>query len=66
MKCPNCGVEINGIGRKKLDIPVINVYDAVQAYPTVVAAAKELGCSRGWVYKVLKDNKKTAKGVRGR
>lgn len=41
------------IGRKPLDIPVINVCDALQAYSSIAAAARELRCSRGYIYKEL-------------
>lgn len=55
--CPGCGkeIEVNGLGRKKLDIPVKNIYDALAAYPTVTMAAQSLGCSRGYIYKILKE-----------
>ena len=56
IECPNCGelVVIHGLGRKPLDIGVIKVYDALQRYRSVKAAADGLGCSRGYIYKVLK------------
>jgi len=56
--CPSCGKEVmvKGIGRKSLGIPVKNVYDALQTYHNVTDAAKYLGCSRGYIYKVLKEN----------
>ena len=58
VKCPNCGekVVVNGLGRKSLDIPVKNVYDAIQRHGSVAGAARFLGCSRGYIYKVLKDH----------
>jgi hypothetical protein len=58
VKCPHCGgtVVVNGIGRKPLNIAVNNVYDALRLHRSVVAAAKELGCSRAYIYKVLKAN----------
>ena len=58
--CPHCGktVEVNGLGRKRLDIPVNNVYDALAHHSTVMAAAKVLGCSRGYIYSVLAKKKK--------
>jgi hypothetical protein len=57
--CPHCGktVKVNGLGRKKLNIPVKNVYDAVDIYPTIKAAADSLGCSRGYIYFVLEKQK---------
>jgi molybdenum-dependent DNA-binding transcriptional regulator ModE len=56
-KCPRCGETIDlgrVTGRKPLNITVKNVCDAIKACGTVTAAAKELGCSRGYIYKVLK------------
>jgi hypothetical protein len=57
--CPHCGesVEVNGLGRKRLDIPVKNVYDALAKHPTVKAAAEFLGCSRGYIYLILAKHK---------
>ena len=53
--CPNCGAEVyvNGLGRKPLTITVNNVLDALGAHPTIQAAAFSLGCSRGFIYKIL-------------
>ncbi len=58
IQCPNCGksVPINGLGRKPLAIIVNNVYNALQRRCNVAAAAKELGCSRAYIYGVLKKN----------
>lgn len=56
--CPNCGekIVINRFGRKPLNIPLKNVYEALQAHGSVAAAANELGCSQGYIFKVLKAN----------
>ena len=56
--CPHCGkpVMVNGFGRRPLNIPVNKVYDALQLHHSVTAAARELGCSWGYIYKILKDN----------
>ena len=57
VQCPHCGntVDLGRVtGRKPLNITVKNVCDALQAHGTVTAAARELGCSRGYIYKVLK------------
>ena len=35
-------------------MPVKNVYDALWFHHSVLAAANELGCSRAYIYKVLK------------
>ncbi len=56
VNCPHCGgtVAVNGFGRPPLNIPVTKVYDALQLYHSLTAAAEGLGCSRAYVYKVLK------------
>lgn len=58
IQCPNCGekVVVNGLGRRRLDIPVKNVYDALIAKGSVSGAAKSLRCSRGYIYNTLKAN----------
>lgn len=57
-QCPHCGgmVAINGLGRKRLNIPLKNVCESLKVYRNVVAAANELNCSQGYIFKVLKDN----------
>ena len=56
--CPYCGqtVVVNGLGRKPLNIPLKNVCEALRAHSSVVEAANELGCSQGYIFKVLKAN----------
>ena len=58
IQCPKCGekVMVSGLGRKPLNIPLKNVYDAIQAHRSVAGAARKLGCSPGYIFKVLKDN----------
>lgn len=58
VQCPHCGntVVVNGLGRKRLNIPLKNVCESLRAHRNVVAAAKELKCSQGYIFKVLKDN----------
>lgn len=41
------------LGRKLLDIPVINICDALQVCSSVAPAARKLKCSRGYIYKEL-------------
>ena len=57
-QCPHCGKTVD-LGRvterKPLNIRVKKVCDALQAHGTVTAAARELGCSRGYIYRVLKE-----------
>lgn len=59
IQCPHCGgsVPVSGmLGRPRLSIPVKKVYDSLSACRSVEQAAQKLGCSRGYVYKVLKEN----------
>ena len=58
VQCPNCGksVVVNGLGRKRLNIPLKNVCEALQASSSVVTAANELNCSQGYIFSVLKAN----------
>jgi molybdenum-dependent DNA-binding transcriptional regulator ModE len=58
VQCPHCGksVVVNGLGRKPLNIPLKNVYEAIQAHGSVAAAAVKLGCSQGYVFNALKAN----------
>jgi molybdenum-dependent DNA-binding transcriptional regulator ModE len=37
-------------------MPVINICDTVKAKGSIRAAARELGCSRAYIYKVLQAN----------
>ena len=54
--CPHCGgtVIIGGLGRKRLDIPLKNVSECLQAQRSVVTAASKLGCSPAYIFGVLK------------
>ena len=64
--CPNCGekIKVKGTGgRKPKDLPVIFVCDKLRACSSVARAAEELGCSRGYIYKVLKETGMTVKEV---
>ena len=56
VRCPHCGrtVAVEGLGRKAFNMPVTKVYDALRLHRSVLAAASELGCSRAYIYKVLK------------
>lgn len=59
MICPNCGTKVpvgvtNRLGRKPLDISVKNICDTLQDCRDIALAAEKLGCSRGYIYKVLK------------
>ena len=54
--CLHCGriVAVNGLGRKRLGISVKKITDALQTCQNAELAAKELGCSRGYIYQELK------------
>ena len=58
VQCPHCGkpVSVNGLGRKRLDIPLKNVLESLQAYRDVMAVARDLGCSPSYIFGVLKKN----------
>jgi hypothetical protein len=65
IQCPNCGkkIAINGLGRKPLNIPLKNVYECLKKHHGVTRATQELGCSQGYIFKVLKDNGLSLKDV---
>lgn len=56
--CPNCGktVVVGGLGRKRLDISLKNICDALRVHRSVIVAAQELRCSQGYVFNALKAN----------
>jgi len=58
VQCPHCGgtVAVNGFGRRPLNIVVTKVCDALRLHRSVLVAANSLGCSRAYIYKVLKAN----------
>jgi transposase-like protein len=55
IQCPYCGanVSVHGLGRKSLKISVKNVCDALRTNSTIKATAQSLGCSRGYIYRVI-------------
>jgi len=63
--CSHCGkpVLVKGLGRKRLNIPLKNVCESLQAHRSVVAAAQELGCSQGYIFNILKTNELSSKDV---
>ena len=65
VQCPHCGqpVVVNGLGRKAFNMPVTKVCDALMAHRSVLGAANELGCSRAYIYKVLKTDGLTLAAV---
>jgi hypothetical protein len=66
VSCPNCHqlIAVHGNGRPQLGLSLINVCEAVRACPTAKLSAKKLGCSEGYVFKVLKLNGLKLKEVR--
>ena len=58
VQCPNCGksVAVNGLGRKRLNITLKNVCEALQTHHSIVTAARELGCSQAYIFGILKAN----------
>jgi len=58
VQCPYCGkpVAVNGLGRRRLNIPLKNVCESLKAHRSVVAAASELNCSQAYIFGVLKAN----------
>ena len=56
--CPHCGklVVVHGLGRKRLDIPLKNVCEALRAHRSIDAAAQELNCRQGYIFNALKAN----------
>jgi hypothetical protein len=58
IQCPKCGekVVVNGLGRKPLNIPLKNIYECLRKHRSVARAAQDLGCSHGYIFKVLKAN----------
>jgi hypothetical protein len=51
------------LGRKPLEHSVINVCDTLLSAHSIGGAAKELKCSRGYIYKILKQQGMTPKAV---
>jgi len=56
IQCPHCGerVVVNGLGRKRLNIPLKNICEALQSERNVASAARELHCSQGYIFNTLK------------
>ena len=56
--CPYCGKEAAtiGIGRAATNIIVTDICDALRLHRSIPAAAESIGCSRGLIYKILKEN----------
>jgi hypothetical protein len=56
VQCPHCHkpVVVSGLGRRPLNITVKNIYDTLQDCKSIALAAEKLGCSRAYIYKVLK------------
>lgn len=59
VKCPKCHekITVKVSGRKKLEVPVKNIYDGLAVGKNITDIARELGCSRGYIYKRLREIK---------
>jgi DNA invertase Pin-like site-specific DNA recombinase len=57
--CPGCGeiIIVNGLGRKTLDVPVENIFNALSTGKTITTIASELNCSRATIYLRVKEYK---------
>lgn len=58
VQCPHCGetIAVNGLGRPRLNIALKNICEALRLHRSVAEAAKELGCSEGYIFSALKAN----------
>lgn len=67
VQCPRCGstVPVHGLGRKRLNIPLKNILDALQKHRSIIPAARELQCSPAYIFKTLKANGLTVKNLVG-
>jgi hypothetical protein len=56
VNCPHCGepVVVNGLGRKRLNIPLKNICEALCSCGNVAAAARQLQCRDGYIFNALK------------
>ena len=56
IQCPHCGerVTVNGLGRKRLNIPLKNICEVLRSDGNVAAAARQLHCSQGYIFNILK------------
>lgn len=63
--CPNCGelITLGGLGRKRLNIPLKNICEALRSCKSVAAAAAELNCSQGYIFNALKAAGLTTKEI---
>jgi hypothetical protein len=58
IKCRHCGnsIEVNGLGRKRLNLSLKNVCECLEVHHNVMMAASELRCSPAYIFGVLKKN----------
>lgn len=56
VQCPHCGerIVVNGLGRKRLNIPLKNICEALQSERNIASAARKLNCSQGYIFNALK------------
>ena len=62
VKCPKChaNITVSVPGRKRLEVPVKNIFNALAVNKNINDIAAELGCSRSTIYNRLKDHKNKA------
>ncbi|MGD0352550.1 MAG: hypothetical protein ABSB38_03540 [Dehalococcoidia bacterium] len=65
VECPKCGekVKVQGLGRRRLNISLKKVIEALNRHGSVDPAAEELGCSAAYIFGILKDNRLKVKDV---
>ena len=53
--CPKCGatLPVRRSGRKKLNIGVKNIYDALRVCRDITLVAEKLGCGQAYIYQQL-------------
>lgn len=63
--CPRCGetIEVGGLGRKPLNIPLKIIYEKIQSLRDIAKVADELHCSEGYIFNLLKANNLKLKDV---
>jgi len=45
---------VNGLGRKRLNIPLKNICEMLQSERSMASAAEKLHCSQGYIFNMLK------------
>ena len=66
VKCEHCGhtLTVGGLGRKRLNLPLKNVYKAIRDTSTGAAAGRLLCCSESYVFMILRRQNLKIKDIR--